>query len=305
MTDIAAAPSLGSNREGGRFQRLMFILAGSRQAAVGLFLVVTLLLLAIFAPLISPQDPYDLSQITFFDSLLPPGERGGDGMLHLLGTDSQGRDLLSAILYGLRISVMVAVTSTVIALAIGLVLGLLAAFLGGRFDAFLMRIVDVQISIPGLLVALVLLAALGPGVGKIILAMVIIYWAYFARVVRGTALAERRKEYIEAAICLALPRWRIVLRHLLLNSLPPVMVIATVLLARAVLLEASLSYLGLGVPITKPSLGLLIANGFGHLMSGEYWVSFFPGLTLVMLIFGVNLMGDHLRDVLNPRLQQA
>ncbi|MYZ47677.1 ABC transporter permease [Propylenella binzhouense] len=304
MTDVAGTHATAPVADDAKWQRVLRSFAENKQAVFGLALLVVLLLAALLAPVIAPQNPYDLAQISFLDAMMRPGEASPGGILHVLGTDSQGRDLLSAILYGLRISIVVSASATLIALVIGLVLGLAAGYFGGRFDAFLMRLVDVQISIPGLLIALLLLVAMGPGVGKLVIAMVAIYWAYFARIVRGVALVERKKEYVEAAICLALPRWRIVLRHLLVNCLPPVMVVGTVLLARAVLLEASLSYLGLGVPVTQPSLGLLIANGFGYLMSGEYWVSFFPGVALVMLIFGVNLVGDHLRDVLNPRLQR-
>jgi peptide/nickel transport system permease protein len=305
MTDAtdpdAVAPP---EAEPGTLRRLAQSFLREPQALVGLVLVTGMLAIALLAPMISPQNPYDLTQITFMDSMLRPGETSGSGVYHLLGTDAQGRDLLSAIFYGLRISIFVSVAATVIAMAIGLVLGLFAAYAGGRFDALMMRLVDVQISIPTLLTALVLVAALGTGVGNLILALVLVYWAYFARVVRGTALTERRKEYIEAAVCLAIPTWRIVLRHLMFNSLPPVIVIATVLLGRAVMLEAGLSFLGLGVPVTQPSLGLLIANGFSYLMSGQYWVSTWPGVALVLLIFGVNLVGDHLRDVLNPKLRR-
>jgi peptide/nickel transport system permease protein len=299
IVDETAAPASESG-----LRRLWRSIISSPQAAIGFLLVAVMVTAAVAAPWIAPQDPYDLTKVTFMDSMIPPGGVGSAGFVHVFGTDAQGRDLLSAILYGLRASIFVSVTATMLAMAIGLLVGLTAAYLGGRFDSILMRVVDVQISIPTLLIALVLVSALGSGIDKLILALVAIYWAYFARVTRGTALSERRKEYIEAAICLALPKWRIVLRHLLVNSLPPIMVVATVLLARAVLLEAGLSYLGLGVPITKPSLGLLIANGFSYLMSGNYWVSTYPGIALVMLIFGVNLVGDHLRDVLNPRLHR-
>lgn len=307
MTDVTTSPVAAPAQtftEASPARQVLSSILVNPQALVGVVLLSIMLFLAFASPFISPQNPYDLRQITFWDSLLEPGTTGSSGIVHVLGTDSQGRDLLSAIFYGLRTSIVIALTATVLATGIGLVLGLLAAYVGGRFDTILMRIVDVQISIPSLLIALILLVALGSGFDKLIIAMVIIYWAYFARVVRGTAMVERRKEYIEAAICLAIPKWRIVLRHLLVNSMPPVMVIGTVLLARAILLEASLSYLGLGVPITQPSLGLLIANGFGHMMSGKYWISVFPGIALVILIFSVNLIGDHLRDVLNPRLQK-
>jgi peptide/nickel transport system permease protein len=211
--------------------------------------------------------------------------------------------MLSAIFYGLRISLGVGVAATLGALALGLTLGLVAAFLGGRTDTLIMRVVDIQLSFPAILIALVLLALLGQGVDKIIIALVAVQWAYYARTVRGAALVERSKEYIEAAAGLALPARRIVLRHLLPNCLPPVIVVATVQVAAAIALEATLSFLGLGLPITEPSLGLLIANGFTYMLSGKYWISFFPGLALLVTIVSINLVGDQLRDVLNPRLQ--
>jgi peptide/nickel transport system permease protein len=212
--------------------------------------------------------------------------------------------MLSAIFYGLRISIGVGVTATLCALALGATLGLLAAFFGGLVDAVLMRVADIQLSFPAILIALVLLAVLGQGVDKIIIALVAVQWAYYARTVRGSALVERRKEYMEAATCLALPASRIVFGHLLPNCLPPLIVVATVQVAAAITLEATLSFLGLGLPITEPSLGLLISNGFTYLLSGKYWISFFPGIALLVTIVSINLVGDQLRDVLNPRLQR-
>ena len=253
----------------------------------------------------SPQNPYDLAQLDVLDSRLPPGAQSGDGkMTHWLGTDDQGRDMLSGIFYGLRISILVGISATVAALSIGLAVGLLAAYFGGRTDTIIMRIVDIQLSFPAILIALILLALLGQGTGKIIIALITVQWAYYARTVRGTALVERRKEYIEAAACLALSPARIVFRHLLPNCLPPLIVVATVQVAAAIALEATLSFLGLGLPITEPSLGLLIANGFSYLLSGKYWISFFPGLALLLTIVSINLVADQLRDVLNPRLQK-
>ena len=238
------------------------------------------------------------------DAKLEPGAKLGNDKTALLGTDDQGRDMLSGIFYGLRISLMVGVVATVLALLIGTTVGMVAAWLGGRTDNFLMRIADIQLSFPPILIALVLLAVLGQGLGKIITALVAVQWAYYARTVRGAALVERRREYIEAAQVLALPPSRIVFRHLLPNCMPPLIVIATVQVASAITLEATLSFLGLGLPITEPSLGLLIANGFNYLLSGKYWISFFPGVALVTMIVSINLVGDQLRDVLNPRLKK-
>src|SRR5215475_2189933 len=279
--------------------------AESWLALAGLALFLAILAAAALAPVISPQNPYDLAQLDILDSRLEPGARSEDGKrVYLLGTDDQGRDMLSAIFYGLRISLGVGVTATLGALALGLALGLVAAFAGGRVDSLIMRVVDIQLSFPAILIALILLALLGQGVDKIIIALVAVQWAYYARTVRSAALVERSKEYIEAATCLALPPSRIVFRHLLPNCLPPLIVVATVQVAAAITLEATLSFLGLGLPITEPSLGLLISNGFTYLLSGKYWISFFPGVALLLTIVSINLAGDQLRDVLNPRLQR-
>lgn len=277
--------------------------ADSRLALAGLAMLVAVITIALFAPWIAPQNPYDLGKLDLLDARLPPGERAGSGhMTYLLGTDGQGRDMLSAILYGLRVSLYVGVASGAIALTIGAVLGVLAAYAGGRFEQVLMRIVDIQLGFPAILVALILLAVLGKGVDKIIIALVAVQWAYYARTARSAALVERGKEYVEAARALGLSNARIVLRHLLPNSLPPLIVVGTVQIAHAIALEATLSFLGLGLPTTEPSLGLLIANGYEYLLSGKYWISVYPGIALLATILAINLVGDQLRDVLNPRL---
>ena len=276
----------------------------NRLAVAGALVLAIILIIALTAPWISPQNPYDLAQLDVMDAKLEPGAKLGNDKTALLGTDDQGRDMLSGIFYGLRISLMVGVVATVLALLIGTTVGMVAAWLGGRTDNFLMRIADIQLSFPPILIALVLLAVLGQGLGKIITALVAVQWAYYARTVRGAALVERRREYIEAAQVLALPPSRIVFRHLLPNCMPPLIVIATVQVASAITLEATLSFLGLGLPITEPSLGLLIANGFNYMLSGKYWISFFPGVALLLMIVSINLVGDHLRDVLNPRLKK-
>src|SRR5215472_2467439 len=278
--------------------------AASTLALTGLVILAAILLIAIFAPWISPQNPYDLAALDLLDGRLPPGSASADrAITYWLGTDDQGRDMLSAIFYGLRTSLAVGALSAGMALAIGTTLGLIAAYIGGRVESLIMRLVDLQLSFPAILVALILLALLGHGVGKIILALVVVQWAYFARTVRGSALVERRKEYIEAARCLALSDARIMLHHLLPNCLPPLIVVLSVQVAHAIALEATLSFLGIGLPITEPSLGLLIANGFEYMMSGKYWISLFPGVALLITIMAINLVGDRLRDVLNPRLQ--
>lgn len=286
------------------FRRVAADFAKSRLAIAGLAMLILILIVAIGAPLVSPQNPYDLATLDIMDSKLPPGGKSLEGMTFWLGSDDQGRDMLSAIFYGLRISLGVGTLATVCALAIGLTVGLIAAWFGGWVEAVIMRVVDLQLSFPSILIALVLLASLGQGVDKIVIALVAVQWAYYARTVRGAALVERNKEYIEAATSLALPTSRILFNHLLPNVLPPLIVIATVQVAHAIALEATLSFLGLGMPITSPSLGLLIANGFTHLMSGKYWISLYPGIALLATIVSINLVGDQLRDVLNPRLQK-
>jgi peptide/nickel transport system permease protein len=268
-------------------------------AAIALLLI---LLAAVFAPWISPQNPYNLAELDILDSRLAPGSKAGAGFTFWLGSDEQGRDMLSAILHGLRISLGVGVAATLIALALGTAVGLVSAYAGGWLDAAVMRLVDLQLSFPSILIALVLLAVAGQGVDKIVIALVLVQWAYYARTVRGSALAEKRKEYVDAARVMAFGHARILFRHILPNVLPPLIVVATVQVAHAIGLEATLSFLGLGVPVTEPSLGLLIANGFAHLLSGRYWISFFPGVALLATIVAINLVGDRLRDALNPRL---
>ena len=288
MTD-AAAPAAPVAPAPARVQSPLRRIASeffeSPLAAIGLVLVVAIALAAVFAPWIVPQNPYDLSRLDIMDGTQPPGAEAMDGMVFWLGSDVQGRDMLSAIVYGLRMSLIVAGAVTGIALAIGLAFGIAAAYFGGRVDTVIMRIVDLQLSFPAILIALVA-----------------VQWAYYARTVRGAALVERRKDYIAAARCLALGHSRVMFRHLLPNCMPPLIVVATVQVANAIALEATLSFLGVGVPITEPSLGLLIANGYSYLLSGKYWISVFPGIALVVTIVAINLVGDRLRDVLNPRL---
>ncbi len=275
------------------------------KVAVAAFVVFSIIVfIAIFAPLISPQNPYDLAVIDIMDGRLPPKSESMSGTTFWLGSDDQGRDMLSAIFYGLRTSLAVGAMSGFIALCIGTCIGLTAAYFGGRIDSIVMRLVDLQLSFPAILIALVLLAVLGKGVDKIIVALIAVQWAYYARTVRASALVERRKDYIEAAQCLAFSNRRIVFRHLMPNVLPPLIVVGTVQVAHAILLESTLSFLGIGLPVTEPSLGLLIANGFEYMLSGKYWISFFPGVALLITVVSINLVGDQLRDVLNPRLRR-
>jgi peptide/nickel transport system permease protein len=286
------------------FRRFVHEFGRSRLVLCGLVVLALIAFVAIFASWIAPQNPYDLNQLDIMDGELPPGSRMGAGFISWLGTDDQGRDMLSGILFGLRISLGVGAGSAVIAGVIGTTAGLLAAYRGGRIDAAIMRLVDLQLSFPSILVALMILAFLGKGVMNVVLALVLVEWAYYARAVRGTALAERRRGYIEAAECLALPKWRVLFRHLLPNCLPPMIVIGAMQVARAIALEATLSFLGLGVPVTEPSLGLLVANGYHYMLSGKTWMSVYPGIALLITIVAINLVGDQLRDVLNPRLRR-
>ncbi len=286
------------------FRRFASEFAESPLAVLGLVIVVMVAVLALAAPFITPQNPYDLAQLDIMDGRLAPGSKSADGLVFWLGTDDQGRDMLSGIIYGLRISLGVGVGSAIVAGAIGSALGLAAAYFGGKVETAIMRLVDLQLSFPAILVALMILAVLGKGVLNVMLALVLVEWARYARTARGAALVERRREYIEAAECLALPRWRLLAFHLLPNCMPPLIVIGTIQIARAITLEATLSFLGLGVPITEPSLGLLIANGYQYMLSGKYWISFYPGIALLVTIIAINLVGDQLRDVLNPRLKR-
>ena len=264
-------------------------------------LLAIMVALALLAPFIAPQNPHDLASLSVMDNRLAPGETGGNGMVFWLGSDAQGRDMLSAILYGLRTSLLVGLTATAGALTVGIAAGLLAAQFGGAVDAVIMRIVDFMLGFPSILVALILLASIGRGVDKVVLAIVLVQWAQYARLMRASALVERRKEYIEAAVNFGLPTRHIMLAHLLPNSVGAVLVVSTISIASAITLEATLSFLGVGVPVTQPSLGLLIANGFEFLLSGEYWIAVFPGIALVLLIMSLNLVGTRLRRSFNVR----
>ncbi len=303
MSDLSIKTSLPKDQVETPLARFVADYCSSWIAIAALAVVVVLIALSALAPLIAPQNPYDLMQLSIFDNMLAPGERSTEGKLYLLGTDDQGRDMLSAMFYGLKLSFFVGIVSTAVALAIGITAGMIAAYFGGRIDTVIMRIVDLQLSFPAILIALILLSLLGKGVDKVIIALVAVQWAYYARTIRGGALVERQREYIDAARNLALPTYRIIFRHLLPNCLPPLVVVATIQVAHAISLEATLSFLGVGVPITEPSLGLLIANGYKYILSGKYWISVYPGLLLLVTILAINLVGDRLRDLLNPRLK--
>ncbi len=284
--------------------RILRSLAATPAVAAASIACAALVLIALFAPWLAPQNPYDLAQLSVVDGRLPPFTRGPSGHYFLLGSDALGRDMLAAMMYGLRISLGVGLVAGAFAMALGTTLGLCAAYFGKLVDTLVMRAVDLMLGFPTMLVALMMLAVLGQGVDKVVLALVVVQWAYFARTVRAVAAVERRKEYMEAARCLGLSHRRALFSHLLPNCLPPVIVIGLVQVAAAIAAEATLSFLGIGLPVTRPSLGLLIANGYQQLLAGNYWISVFPGVLLLMLVFSMNIVGDSVREALNPRLQK-
>jgi len=297
-SNVQAAPSVSPAAEFWRtFRR-------NKVAVAALAVVLLITIVAVFAPFIVPQDPFDLKSLVLRDARRPPGYVGTTGIVHLLGTDSQGRDLLSAIVYGLRISLQMGLVAGAIAFTIGAVVGCFAAYVGGRTESLLMRIVDIQLSFPAILLAFVVAAILGQGKSQLILALVFAQYAYFVRTAHGAAAAERQKDYVQAALSVPMSGWFVITRHIIPNSLPPLIVVATVQIASAISLEATLSFLGVGLPPTEPSLGMLIANGFQYLMSGRYWIAIYPGVALIILIMAINLVGDQIRDQLNPRLRK-
>jgi len=267
---------------------------------------------AVFAGWVSPHNPFDLATLELGDARLPPAWSAEGSGKYLLGTDDQGRDILSAVIYGARISLVVGIVSVVLSVLVGVMLGLLAGFWGGWLDAFLMRVCDVMLSFPPILIAL-LMAGVGRALfpdaptsvafGVLIVAISLTGWVQYARTVRGSTLVERSKEYVQAARVTGVSRWRIMMRHVLPNVMGPVMVLATIQVATAIITEATLSFLGVGVPPTSPSLGTLIRTGNEYLFSGEWWITVFPGAMLVLIALSVNLLGDWLRDALNPRLR--
>jgi peptide/nickel transport system permease protein len=263
--------------------------------------LVCYVLLAVVAPLIAPQNPYDPLQIFGWEASAPPLAVSSGGFIYLLGTDGLGRDIMSLILFGLRISLVVALVSSAIAAAIGLAAGVSAAFFGKWIDSVIMRLVDLQLSLPTILVALIAIVALGPGVDRIILALVIAQWATYARLARGVALSENTKSYMDAARLLRMPTLRIIFRHLLPNSIAPAVTLFPIEVGHAIALEATLSFLGLGVPLDRPSLGSAVANGFQYLLTGQYWISLFPGIALFGLVASINFVGEDLRRYLDPR----
>ncbi len=267
-------------------------------AVGGLIIFLILCVFALFPSLFSYQNPYDLTQLFLKNSFQPPNHN------FWLGTDEQGRDIYSAMVYGLRISLYVGLTSTILSVIIGYTLGLISGFYGGWVDTIIMRIADIQLSFPAILIALIIMALWGEGIGKVVIAITIVNWVYYARTARGVVLSEREKDYAQSAKALGMNNFGIIFGEILPNTTAPIIVIATVRIANAIILEATLSFLGLGVPITQPSLGSLIANGYQVLFSGYWWASVFPGVLLMVLIISINLIGDRMRDIMNPRLKR-
>ena len=284
----------------------------SPTAIVAALIAFICIVCSLFAPWVAPTNPFDLASLELSDARLPPVWLEGGTTQYLLGTDDQGRDILSALIYGARISLVVGVASVILSVLVGVGLGLLAGFRGGWIDALLMRLCDVMLSFPAILVAL-LIAGVGRALfpnaheslafGVLIISISLTGWVQYARTVRGSTLVERNKEYVQAARVTGVAPLRIMVRHVLPNVLGPVLVLATIQVATAIITEATLSFLGVGVPPTSPSLGTLIRVGNDYLFSGEWWITIFPGLMLVLIALSVNLLGDWLRDALNPRLR--
>jgi len=305
------------NRTWQRFKAsyLLFSFKQDKTAIFSLAVLLVLLVTGLLAPVVSPYDPYDPANIDIMNSELPPSWTQDGEAAFLLGTDIQGRDLLSTMIYGLRLSILIGCGAVVLQGLLGVVVGLLAGYLGGKIDAVLMRIADIQLSFPYLMVAIFISAIfqLAFGIGRyedlsVPLLIVIIglaEWPVYARTVRAAVMGEKNKEYVEAARVIGLNRWRIMFRHVLPNTMTSVLVISTIQVANAVMSEAALSFLGLGMPVTKPSLGSLIRSGFEYIFSGSWWITLFPGIFLVLLVLVINLLGDWLRDVLNPKLYKG
>lgn len=291
---------------------LIFNFVHSPSAVLSAAVAFLFIVCALAAPLVAPHDPFDLASLNLLDARTPPAWSADGDIRFLLGTDDQGRDLLSAILYGARISILVGFASVFLSLIIGVTLGLVSGYFGGRVDSFIMRIADVQLSFPAILIALLIdgiSRGLLPSDAQDALAIYVLIlsiglsgWVQFARTVRGATMVERNKEYIEAARILGMPSSTILRRHVLPNVMGPVLVLATIHLAGAVITEATLSFLGVGIPPTTPSLGTLIRVGNNYLFSGEWWITLFPGAALVILVISVNILGDWLRDALNPKI---
>lgn len=315
QTSATAMPALPGRWERFRDSYLLYSFKRDIIAQLSLLTFIALVAIAVLAPWLSPMNPYDLAQIDILASELPPFWVDGSDPAYLLGTDAQGRDMLSTILYGARVSLIIGFGAVALQAIIGVSFGLMAGYLGGRVDAFLMRLADIQLSFSTLMVAIIvgaLVKAIFGGatfstyaVPLLVVIIGLAEWPQYARTVRASVLAERSKEYVDAARVMGLRSKRIMFRHVLPNTLSPIFVISTVQIANAIISEAALSFLGLGMPETHPSLGSLIKAGFDYIQSGSWWITLIPGAVLVILVLSINLLGDWLRDVMNPRLYKG
>lgn len=268
-------------------------------AIISSVVLLLILLMAVFGPLLLTNKPYDLSTLELQNAYLKPLENSR----FILGTDQQGRDIFSAIIYGSRTSLLIGVLGVILSGVLGVVLGIIAGYFGGWVDNLIMRIADIQLSFPSILIAMFLMSVLGRGIGNVLIALMLVGWVKFARTVRGETLSIRKMEYVDAAHVIGYHSGRIIFKHILPNVTTSLIVLATMQVGSFILIEATLSFLGLGVPVTEPSLGMLCSDGFKVMFGGLWWVSVFPGLYIVLIVFAVNLLGDFLRDELNPKLK--
>jgi peptide/nickel transport system permease protein len=272
-------------------------------AIIGTIIILLVVFLAIFGPFIVNQNPHDTGSLELSNAYKPPFWQEGGSMEFPLGTDAQGRDMLSAIVYGSRVSLIIGILGTIFASTLGTALGLIAGYFGGRIDGLIMRAADVLLSFPSMLVALFIMAILGSGVSKLIAVFTVLGSVSFIRTVRAEVLTVKKQEYVEAARVIGIPSYKIILKHILPNVMTTIIVLASMRVGNLILSEATLSFLGVGVPVTQPSLGLLVKNGFDVLLSGYWWITILPGLYIMLVVFGINIFGDFLRDELNPRLK--
>ncbi len=275
----------------------------SPTAIAGAVIVLLVILIAVVGPQFTVQNPYNMAELDLGDAYKPPFWLEGGDPKFLLGTDQQGRDMVSAMVYGSRVSLIIGLLGTLMASGIGIVLGLISGYFGGKVDALIMRFADVQLSFPSMLIALFLMSMLGRSIANILLSLMLVGWVRYARTVRGETLRVKKCEYIEATHVIGLPNWRILYKHVLPNVFASIVVLSTIQVGGFILTEATLSFLGLGVPISRPSLGMLCNDGFTVLYSGLWWVSILPGLYIMIIVFGINLLGDFLRDEMNPKLK--
>lgn len=313
-TTVSTSPSGAATSRLRRFRQSHFwhSFKRDRVAQISFAVLLTAVLLALFAPLIAPYNPYDPAQIDILDAEIPPSWQSGGDERFWLGTDAQGRGLWSTILYGMRVSLTIGICAVMLQALLGVIFGLSAGYFGGRIDSFLMRFADVQLSFSTMMVAIVVLAVFQASFGTelyqqlamlmLILVIGIAEWPQYARTIRASVLAEKEKEYIDAARVMGFRAPRIMFRHILPNTLSPILVISTVQIANAIISEAALSFLGLGMPVSQPSLGSLISSGFEYIFSGAWWITVIPGVVLIAIVLVMNLLGDWLRDVLNPKL---